>query len=592
MRLAFVVAMLAAVPTSYAASVHEKLVELARDTTYTAAAAHPLSATSLGIPGFDGQLEIPTEAERVRDIEQIRRWQARLAAITAGFDTKVSLMDRDDAKLLATRLTTQLRELLVYQRDRKDYSYSANNVVHALYTQFLALPVAGRDGATPEDLRKAWGDISARLSKVPAHLAASRKMVTTPCRLYGVIGSKQLAGGIEMLKDAFADAASSQLGPKSVEYRRFLKARDSAVAALQDLESYIDAHVASWPDNYALSPETYEAALRDEELIPFSAGEIAQIGGDALAHGWAEELWLKSISQQTGRALGADSGGGLAPSGAALVGYYQERMQELGKFVTGHQIVTMPDWLGTMRVIETPAFLQPVLPGAAMDPPRLFERSSTGYYYITPPPSLEEAAARLDINLAFDSDRIKFLAAHEAVPGHFLQTSIARRHPNFIRKTASSVAFDEGWACYGQEMLVRLGLYGNNLDGRLMAAAWERADGAAAIADFKIQTGEWSFQQTVDFFAAQTGFTPDLAESTVSLMVARRPGYVVAYVTGRRQIENLMSEYMLRAADRASLRDFHDRILSYGSIPLAVLGPELLAELNKSADDVRAAANY
>src|SRR5262249_12523312 len=124
------------------------------------------------------------------------------------------------------------------------------------------------------------------------------------------------------------------------------------------------------------------------------------------------------------------------------------------------------------------------------------------------------------------------------------------------------------------------------------AAAWERVDGAAAIADFKVETGEWSFQQTVDYFTTQAGFTREFAESTVSLMVTSRPGYVVAYVVGRLQIENLLAEYMMRMGERGSLRDFHDRLLSYGSIPLALLGPELLADLDKSASEVRAAASY
>jgi uncharacterized protein (DUF885 family) len=49
---------------------------------------------------------------------------------------------------------------------------------------------------------------------------------------------------------------------------------------------------------------------------------------------------------------------------------------------------------------------------------------------------------------------------------------------------------------------------------------------------------------------------------------------------------------MRKAGDRASLRDFHDRLLSYGSVPFAILAPELLADLDKSADQVRTAANF
>jgi uncharacterized protein (DUF885 family) len=53
-----------------------------------------------------------------------------------------------------------------------------------------------------------------------------------------------------------------------------------------------------------------------------------------------------------------------------------------------------------------------------------------------------------------------------------------------------------------------------------------------------------------------------------------------------------LGQYLRKAGDRASLRDFHDRLLSYGTTPLAIVAPELLADLDKPADAVRAAANY
>ena len=93
-----------------------------------------------------------------------------------------------------------------------------------------------------------------------------------------------------------------------------------------------------------------------------------------------------------------------------------------------------------------------------MESPRLFAKATNGYYFITPPESLKEAAERLDMNEDFDRDRILSTAAHEAMPGHFLQLSIAKRHPSFIRRLQNSGTFAEGWAFYGEEMFVRLGL--------------------------------------------------------------------------------------------------------------------------------------
>ena len=68
----------------------------------------------------------------------------------------------------------------------------------------------------------------------------------------------------------------------------------------------------------------------------------------------------------------------MAPDGPPLVGYYRDRIAELRAFVVAHDVGTVPDWLGAMEIVETPAFLQPVSPGASMRAPRRFAKSTTG----------------------------------------------------------------------------------------------------------------------------------------------------------------------------------------------------------------------
>jgi uncharacterized protein (DUF885 family) len=578
-------------PARAAETVHQRLTGLAQEMIDTTAHLHPMLATALGIPGHDADLETPTEARRTAEAAQLQKWRDRLHRITMSPAAKLSTVDANDARLLQAQLDRGLNELLVYRTDRKHYGGAALRLVQAIYTQLHELPVAGRDGATPEQVSAAWNDIIERLARTPAFLAAAQRLVTTPGHLYGVVGSRQLAGAPDLFNGALTDAAKGQFGEDSDGLRRFARARDAALAAIAATKNAIDAHVASWPENFAMGQKAYDRMLRDEKLLPFSADDLVRMGQMELEHGWAEEAWLASLSSHDQVAFGPRSGGGLAPGGPELVSYYRDRIAELRQFVTDRQLITVPDWLGALKIEETPAFMRPVSPGASMNPPRLFSASTTGYYYITPPDSLEQAAERLDMNEDFDRDRILSTAAHEAMPGHFLQLSVAKRHPDFIRKIQSSGEFEEGWAFYGEEMFVRLGLYGQDLDARLFTARWERVRGARAIVDPMLASGRWSFEQAVKFYAEQGGFTPQAAEAAVS-GIALEPGYMIAYTAGRAQLEELLGRYLRRTGERASLRDFHDRLLSYGSVPFAVVAPELLADLDKSADEVRAAANY
>jgi uncharacterized protein (DUF885 family) len=578
----------AAVPTL---APHEQLTAIAQEFIAASATLDPMVATDYGIPGHDGDLAIPSEATRREEIARLRGWKRRVAAIAQMPAVRASLVDSDDAKLLQAHFDAFLDRLVVREADRKSYARPALRLTEAIFTQFLHLPVVGREGATQADVDRAWGDIASRLSKGPAYLVAAQRLITKPGKLAGIVGARQLAGSAEFFKGALSDAAEMQLAHDPAALQRFFTACDAAVKTITDTKSYLDTHAGRWPENYVIGKAAYNRMLRDEQLLPFDADDLERMGRDELAHGWAEEAWLMSLAKRQQVAFGAASGGGMAPDGAALVGYYRDRLAELREFVDTHDVVTVPDWLGSMEIVETPPFLQPVSPGASMNPPRLFSTSTTGYYFITPPKSLEEAAQRLDMNEDFDRDRIWSTGAHEAYPGHFFQLSIAHRHPDFIRKITDSSAFAEGWAFYGEEMFVRLGLYGDDLDARLFTARWERVRGARAVVDVKLATGEWTVAQAATFFEAQSGFTKEASEAAVS-GIALGPGYVIAYTVGRFQLETLLAEYLAKTGERSSLHDFHDRLLSYGTVPFAICGPELIKDLDKPASAVRAAANY
>ena len=574
-----------------APATHDQLTALAQDLVQAEATANPMSATYRGLPGLDGELVIPTEATRAAKIARLQARIVRLEAIRLAAGPSISLVDADDVKLLHAQVDGSLDALLVRQTDRKDYAAPALGLVDVIYTQFLHLPVPGQDGATAADVAQAWADITARLEKGPAFIEAGQKLVTHPGKLFGVAGREQIAGAPDLLDGALTAAAKEQLADDPAAFKRFAAARDAVLATLAKTDATIEAHVDSWPENFAIGKTAYEQMLHREQLLPFDARDLEGMARDELAHGWAEEAWLKSLAVQRKQSFGAESGGGMAPDGPPLIDYYRDRIAQLRTFVADHDLLTLPDWLGTIDVVETPKYQQPVSPGASMSSPRLFSASPNGHYFITPPKSLKEAAARLDMNEDFDRDRILSTAAHEAMPGHFLQLSIARRHSSYIRKIQDSAVFAEGWAFYGEEMFVRLGLYGDDLDGRLFTARWERVRGARVIVDVKLAAGEWTLAQAAKFFEEQSGFTKSASEAAVA-GYALMPSYVLAYTVGRLQLEELLSAYQRRMGDKGSLHDFHDRLLSYGSTPFSVVGPELLADLDKPASAVRAAANY
>ena len=387
--------------SAQAATTTERLQALAKSMNFDWAKSHPLVATSLGLSDEDGQLDTPSEAENARDLATIRGWENELAAIPlAG----ASLTDVDDAKLLRAQLVAFERQYTVYKTYEKDPSGPSVAIMSAIFTQFLHLPIAGTEGATKADVDAAWEKIIQRMAGAPAYIAAGNALVTRPGHLYGVTGAEQLAGAPSFFSEALTDAAKAQL--PADRFAAFAKARDATLAAMDQTKKYIDGHAASWPENYAIGRAAYDAMLRDEQLLPFKSDDVERMARDELAHGWAVQVWVEELAKERGTPIGPESGGGLAPGGAALIDYYRAHIAQLRQFVSEHHVIDLPDWLGQMSIIETPKFLQPISPGASMNPPLLFSKGTTGFYFITPPTSLAEAAKRLDANQDFDNDRI------------------------------------------------------------------------------------------------------------------------------------------------------------------------------------------
>src|SRR5258705_12106869 len=253
LRIAFasMLALVFWVPAGNAAeSLHEGLTHLAQDMVYTNAKLYPLVATALGLPGHDGELDTPGEAQRAAQASRLKSWQQPLAALSARMSAEASLVERDDARLLGAQLIRQLNELLVNQTDRKNYGGAANDLVGAVFVQFQHLPVVGQGGATAADQLRAWADITSRLAKAPEYIAAAQNLVTMPCHLFGAISVQQLDGVPEFMNGAPTPTLATPLSAPSMASATPASSRAATPAARGESNASRRADVASSPNAY------------------------------------------------------------------------------------------------------------------------------------------------------------------------------------------------------------------------------------------------------------------------------------------------------------------------------------------------------
>ncbi len=80
----------------------------------------------------------------------------------------------------------------------------------------------------------------------------------------------------------------------------------------------------------------------------------------------------------------------------------------------------------------------------------------------------------------------------------------------------------------------------------------------------------WSRQQAIDYLTAHVAYSPTQIASEVDRYIAD-PGQATAYMLGRLEIERLRQQATTARGTRFDVREFHDRILENGSVPLGFL---------------------
>jgi len=202
-----------------------------------------------------------------------------------------------------------------------------------------------------------------------------------------------------------------------------------------------------------------------------------------------------------------------------------------------------------------------------MNAPGVFDTDPSGFYFL---PEFDPASGNFYMRAAL-SNPLPILG-HEGIPGHFLQISIANHIPSEIRRLHQDGVFVEGWALYGEEMLMRTGLYDDSPAGqvgRAQVLRLMRYRAARVPVDVKLATGEWTFNRAVEYFMKEGGLDKEAATGEAA-GAAVTPGQKMNYLVGKYQIERLLGLYRDRMGGEFRLRDFHDKLLSSGSIPLSL----------------------
>jgi uncharacterized protein (DUF885 family) len=158
---------------------------------------------------------------------------------------------------------------------------------------------------------------------------------------------------------------------------------------------------------------------------------------------------------------------------------------------------------------------------------------------------------------------------HELIPGHHLQGFMTARYGTH-RSAFNTPFWGEGWALYWELLLYDMG-FPNSPEDRVGFLFWRMHRCARIIFSLSYHLGEMSAQESVDFLVDRVGHERANAEGEVrrSFNGSYTPLYQAAYLLGGMQFFALHEE--LVESGRMTDREFHDRILRLGRIPVEMI---------------------
>lgn len=210
---------------------------------------------------------------------------------------------------------------------------------------------------------------------------------------------------------------------------------------------------------------------------------------------------------------------------------------------------------------------RPKSPVVAQPVPQLLEENAAATY-LPPPadgsrPGIYQQPRRVS---AMTRAGLKTLVYHETVPGHHFQAALQIENqdlPRFRQVAAFGLisAFVEGWAVYAEHLVAESGWYADDVEGQVGQLNRERFLARRLVVDTGLHAMKWTRQQAIDY-----GISAREVERYVVW-----PGQACSYMIGEAKILELRDQAKKKLGDRFSLRDFHNTVLTTGTVPLDVL---------------------
>jgi uncharacterized protein (DUF885 family) len=551
-----------------AAAAHDALHALFADEWEFRLRENPLMATSVGDRRYNHLMPSVAPEDQARRGEANRAFQQRLAQIDR------ALLDEAD-KVNYDVFAFMLRHRIDGAPFR-DWRIPLNS--DSGFYMALNYGVRSQPFETAEDYQNWLRRLSAFPAFVEQNIANMRTGMDAGFTLPAVI-LEDVAGVIESMATTSTEdsplykpflrtppAISPELAETLPQIGRY-SMETEVMPALRDfhrffVEEYLPAArttlgATDLPDGEAY----YASRVRYYTNLELTADEVHRIGLDEVARIRAE---MDAIIEQVGFEGSFDEFLAFLRSDPQFFAETPRELLSIASYFAKKADGKLPALFG--KLPRQPYTVEPV--------PEAIAPNYTSGRYAGAPLGGERAGAYWVNTYALDKRTLYTLPAltlHEAVPGHHLQSALAKElegRPDF-RRHIYPHAFGEGWGLYAEKLGIEMGMYETPYEdfGRLTYEMWRAC---RLVVDTGMHAKGWSRDEALDFLARNTALSLLEVRTEIDRYIAW-PGQALAYKIGELKIIELRERAEAALGADFDIRAFHDRVLGEGGVPLPVL---------------------
>ncbi|QVL31028.1 DUF885 domain-containing protein [Telmatocola sphagniphila] len=519
----------------------------------------PSDATAAGLHQYDGKLEDSSKEAYLLRIEKVKALQARLAQLQQG---SLSFDEKIDAEMLDHLMKAELHDLVTigtWKRNPMGYISGPASSIDNLMKRSFAPPA--------ERLKS----VISRLKAVPAVQTSMKANLINPPREFTDLAIRMGEGSIGFFKDDVYNWAKEAAGNNTALLKEFETANAAVIKSFEESASWLkkDLLPTTKPNQFAIGKDKFAKQLLFEEMVDIPLDKLLAIGEANLKKDYDKFVaTAKKIDPTKTPAEVMKLLSDKHPTEEDLIPAGKRTIEKIRKFLIDKKIVTIPSEVRP-TIMETPPYARD---GgfASMDTPGAYETKATeAFYYITPPEKDWDAKRKEEHLRLFNFPVLEVVTIHEAFPGHYIQFLYAKQYPTKTRKLTYSNSNVEGWAHYGEQMMLEEG-YGEG-DPKIQLAQLSEAllRDCRFVVGIRMHTLGMTLEDGTKYFQ-EKGFQ----EHSTAFEEARRGAYnptYLYYTLGKLQIYKLREEYRKLKGNAFSLEEFHNTFVKQGGLPIKLI---------------------